>query len=131
MRMRPQDSPTSRSTFDSAFERILQSERDPPLPVTRVADGTDSFEIMFVPIHDLVATKGVDGKWTYQKVPCFWCYRVVPGAVAAAIKWLGMFRLPVVLDLDDTLVVANGEGALRDKRDKVCCMHALYACPEP
>lgn len=125
MRIRPQDDPAARTTFDSTFERILQSERDPPLPVTCIADGSETFEILFVPMHNLIAQRNAEGKWTYEKVPCFWCYRVVPGAVAAAIKWLSMFRLPVVLDLDDTLVVANGEGALRDKRDKVCCMDSL------
>lgn len=119
MRMRPLDEHAARTTFDSTFERILATERDPPLPVTCVAEGSEAFEILFVPMHDLVSTKGADGKWSYNKVPCFWCYRVVPGALAAAIKWLSMNRLPVVLDLDDTLVVANGEGALRDKRDKV------------
>ena len=121
MRLRPAGDAEARTTFDSTFERILQSERDPPLPVTCVAEASEAFEIMFVPMHDLVAQRGADGKWSYQKVPCFWCYRVVPGAIAAAIKWMSMFRVPVVLDLDDTLVVANGEGALRDKREKVRC----------
>lgn len=120
MRLRPQDDPVARSAFNSTIDRILQSDRDPPLPVSYVADGSESFEILFVPVHDLVAQRGADGTWEYQKVSCFWCYRVVPGAVPASIKWLTGFRLPVVLDLDDTLVVANGEGALRDKRDKVC-----------
>ena len=123
MRLRPAgeysaaDDSADRAAFDSAFERILQTQQDPPLPVTRVGEGSEAFEIMFVPMHDLRAQKGADGK--REKVPCFWCYRVVPGAIAAAIKWMNSFRLPVVLDLDDTLVVANGEGALRDKRDKV------------
>jgi hypothetical protein len=128
LRLKPQSTPTALAAFESVFQRILVSERDPPLPVSCITDGAETFEILFVPIHDLSAERDGDGKWASRKQPCFWCYRVVPGAVAAGIKWLSMCRLPVVLDLDDTLVVANGEGALRDKRDKVCAPATAHAC---
>lgn len=120
LRLRPAGGASAEATFQGIVDAILVHERDPPLPVTTVADGAEVFEIMFVPVFDLSATHAPGGGWNYQRRPCFWCYRVVPGSVAAGIKWLTMYRMPVVLDLDDTLVVANGETALRDKRDKVC-----------
>lgn len=119
LRLRAARTPSAMATFREVVDAILVHERDPPLPVTTVSDGSEVYEIMFVPVFDLSATQAPGGGWNYSRQPCFWCYRVVPGSVAAGIKWLTMYRMPVVLDLDDTLVVANGETALRDKRDKV------------
>ena len=106
--------------FDQFFESASVSQRRAQLPISLLRDGDRATEVVCVPIKDERHVQLSNGVWRKQAGFCFWCYRVVPGSMMAAIEWMHTQRMPLVLDLDDTLVVANGESALRDKRDKVC-----------
>lgn len=126
LRLRPRpDAPDAARAFEAAFERLRPGaggkgdRRSCGLPLKSLRDSDSDTDVVFVPMHDLQHRRNATtGRWTVEREMCFWCYRVAPGSVFSAISWVTASRMPVVWDLDDTLVVANGEGALRDKREK-------------
>jgi hypothetical protein len=119
LRLRPSKHSSAAAAFDKAFGLALPSSKRAELPICLLRDGDKETEIVFVPIYNLEHVQLPNGMWTVERSMCFWCYRVVPGCMAAAINWVMGMRMPLVLDLDDTLVVANGESALRAKRERV------------
>ena len=125
LRLRPRpDAPDAAAAFEAAFERLRPGagkadRRSCGLPLKSLRENDSDTDVVLVPMYDLQHRRNVaTGRWAVEREMCFWCYRVAPGSVFAAISWITAARMPVVWDLDDTLVVANGEGALRDKRDK-------------
>ncbi|PON43524.1 HAD-like domain containing protein [Parasponia andersonii] len=50
-----------------------------------------------------------------KKYPCFWCYSVPKGLYNASLAMLNVRCLPIVFDLDETLVAANSMRSFEDK----------------
>lgn len=119
LRLRPSSTPSAAATWGRVFEIITPKDKPAQIPFAIVTDRGRETEIVLVPISHLQSVRGSNGRWCYQSCPSFWCYRVVPGCLHASIAWTHGGQMPLVLDLDDTLVVANGERALREKKSRV------------
>jgi hypothetical protein len=124
LRLRPENIPGAAETFEAAFERLqpppeTEGKRVIGMPLRVLKDNGRPTDVIFVPILDLQHKQLANGQWAIESEPCFWAYHVAPGSLFSAISWITQARMPVVLDLDDTLVVASAESSLQEKRLRV------------
>ena len=132
MRVQAPDTAEGKAEFSNMFDstHMEPGAQRADFPVCQLRDGDQALEVVLVPMIDQRQVQAPDGTWSQESRECFWCYRIVPGSLLAAMSWLKLHRMPLVLDLDDTLVVANGEGAMRDKRERVRSCFRPCMAPE-
>jgi hypothetical protein len=136
LRLRPQN-PGATEAFEAAFERLQPQNSTSAgskkkgsigMPLRVLNHNGQPTHVLFVPIYDLRHKELADGQWVIEQEPCFWAYHVAPGSLYSALFWINKSRMPVVLDLDDTLVVASAESSLQEKRHRVRVPLSLFRC---
>jgi hypothetical protein len=128
MRLRAARAPAAAEVaFGRVFKKVQGSNDErSQIPISLLRDGDRKTEVVFVPVEGYERVKLSSNDEVNESTACFWCYRVEPGAMGAAIQWITSVRMPLVLDLDDTLVYAQFESSLKQqKREKVSACVAV------
>lgn len=129
LRLRATRTPIAEAAFGQAFKKVQGTNERGQIPISLLRDGDRKTEVVFVPVEGYERVKLSSNDEVNESTACFWCYRVEPGAMGAAIQWVTSVRMPLVLDLDDTLVYAQFESSLKQsKREKVRRVYPLCRC---
>ena len=101
--------------------KALRRDGPAKLPTCELAlaDG-DKLEIVFVPIKSNDHVRQADGSFCCSNSACFWGVCSPPGTMLATMRMLNDNCMPLVLDLDDTVVLAYNEDGLNRMYREVC-----------